>query len=121
MNKKEYPTELSRYFDKINRLYETSDQDRKDLITNKLEKLVDCLTNGEYDNNRAREIRENLGLSQKALAKKIGITKGMLITLESNYQGNQIISRRTRENKNMKGKFFYWLAEQGYDPFGLLN
>lgn len=114
---------LEAYFSEIRESYKSSNLDQKSIIGS-LEYLVcrlkskkESRKNNSFDYLEARRVRENAGLSQGELAKKLEFTGAGNIKISLYERGVKTPSNPPQSEKARK--YLEWLKEQGYNPYNL--
>lgn len=96
------------YIQEIAETYKSSEGKRKDLISNRIERLARLLC---FDYKKAKELREQANLSLEELAKKVGLSSPTTIL---GYESGKHIPEYSRSRG-----YVIWLKQKGYNPFEL--
>jgi len=102
----------------IKRLYEGQNQDTKRVILDHLDQIIGKEGVGKFNPEIARRIRLKRSLTQKQLAFEVLDLGVAGLSLISRYETGVQNPKNPLHHKNTK-KYFLWLREQGYNPFGL--
>jgi|SRR3972149_998958 len=116
---------LESYINKIRKKYASSNVINRILLLRGLEELIN--RKEKFDGGRAKKIRLESGLPKIVdLVREIGEVKFVtgdwyaLNALISSYENNKRI-RKNPLGSRLAPRYLHWLAEHGYDPYGILK
>ena len=106
------------YYSLIRDAYRNVPESASTIVTVGLESiLINLMSAGAFfDRDKAREIRENLGMTQQEVAKEAGLRVADVNMFET---GKQVPTPFSTANKH-RG-YLDWLKKQGYEPYSRLS
>ncbi len=122
---------LEEYVSGIRSCYNNLDLTKREIVLNRLEKIMEKINNQKFKKSRdistrknllftaedAKKIREGQDLSLIQLSKELNLKRNGYVMLEAYEAGRSTPSNPPRGY--VSKKYIKWLKEKGYNPFGL--